>query len=115
MNYELAKKLKDAGFPYKEGETYYPIFPLKPLRESFTEEEMCKIVSLSELIEACLHKDRMNYLQGSFKLFDESYVTDIEIIENWRAKIRINPMDYSADGSTPEEAVARLYLELNKK
>lgn len=118
MNYELAKQLKDAGFPYKEGETYYPIFPDGKRNVGFTKEEMCKIVTLSELIEAC----------NPFKS-DEFYLTTE--LDGWRAFYRyygffehndkfkkedgIYEVEPSVFGSTPEEAVANLWLELNKK
>lgn len=85
MNYELAKQLKDAGFPWKgpffENEEYY--------REYYP--------TLSELIEAC--GDKFDALVSS------------ERSGGWMAT---DGRGLSGDGSTPEEAVANLWLELNK-
>lgn len=92
MNYELAKRLKENGFPQNFdiseniGHTMYSDihFP-----------------SLSELIEAC-GKD-FDQLERYNKYEEDA---------DWKA------YGYSHDkeglGSTPEEAVANLWLELNK-
>ncbi len=93
MNYELARKLKKAGYPQTGramniyGKKYKGTFAeyRKPL--------------LSELIRAC----------GD----------EIEAIErsgdgNWHAKMTGSNLMFPP-GSTPEEAVANLWLELNKK
>lgn len=104
MKYELVKKLKEAGFPrilideshpqvfYPDGNTNYSddvgIFPI-----------------LSELIEAIKEKDETYFMLLHGKNF-------------WRAGLHIkevNPfVNWSdlADGETPEEAVAMLYLKL---
>ena len=96
MTYELAKQLKDAGFPQKEKLTgdiialngiEYPDFP-----------------TLSELIDECgdgfsqLHK----WDDGDWAAFSES---------NWGNA----PDGKECIGETPTEAVAKLWLELNKK
>lgn len=86
MKYDLAKRLKDAGFPIK--------------KLCLCEGSPCphlNFPTLSELIEAC----------------------------GGNAKVLMNKGDgtgwaYAVDGigkhgSTPEEAVANLWLELNKK
>ena len=95
MNYELAKKLKDAGFPQNknalEGRDAIHI-NLDSFEESY-------IPTLSELIKECgdvclmIGKDRTVALNAT------------------------NPMesDKKGSGSIPEEAVALLWLELNKK
>ena len=103
MNYELAKKLKDAGFPQdvKKG-------------EMLTGEECERCgnhvyysPSLSELIEAC----GKNF----------AYLVPLRDPENgdivgwcakdWREKY---PIEGQHEGETPEEAVAHLWLILNK-
>ena|SRR3990167_1781343 len=98
MTYELTKKLKDAGFPFDwQAGITIDTFPEQPSFEKYP--------PLSELIEACgdrfaLHKRPEN--------------------KGWRAWI-INKertaykSDFQTDGSTTEEAVAKLWLELNKK
>lgn len=87
ISYELAKALKDAGFPQqgnpwgREDKAYNP--------------------TLSELIEAC----------GSpfFLTKDQDYNAG-----KWTAVTTI-PHEIKLVGNTPEEAVARLWLALNKK
>ena len=91
MTYELAKKLKDAGFSKgkihaemmeMEGETFYP--------------------TLSELIEACgekIWKLEFSSTESIWRAFSQN------------SRLLIG----SCKGSTPEEAVANLWLELNKK
>jgi hypothetical protein len=95
MNYELAKELKDAGFP-QEG--HKVIFPDK---EIYTFNEPIHVPTLSELIEAC----------GDCGL--ALIQTDQEA---WEAKSGYDVDDYTekGEGSTPEEAVARLWLAINK-
>jgi len=83
MNYELAKKLKDAGFPVKK-------FGYAPdiLEGDFVSP------TLSELIEACGRK-----------------LTITDTGPNWRAWSHLDP-ESDCDGKTPEEAVANLWLKL---
>ena len=93
MTYQLAKQLKDAGFPkpkniYTElvvdGEHYYDVY----------------IPTLSELIEACgLQMNRL--IQN--EMDDDSILWQAI---NWEGNHR-------EEGKTPEEAVARLFLALN--
>lgn len=90
--YELAKKLKDAGFPQemKDGSM---------LDDGLNNEgygpETAYDPTLSELIEACGESFVMLGHRGS-GWFSES-ISNI------------------GNGTTPEEAVANLWLELNKK
>lgn len=135
MNYELAKQLKDAGFPQEFSDEYRvdichefyctePDFPGQvPLWITSKEyrtrdlsaktpilwEILCKKPTLSELIEAC----------------GESF-QDLEQVKErddykWEASADYTCCDEHGEGrkyeggSTPEEAVARLWLELNKK
>lgn len=101
MNYELAKELKDAGFPQSEGRPL--ILPGNVLLsvvgdehnniESVTHEDGAYLPTLSELIESC----------GDVVLY---------------ANVNIPTLAYCdekvGEGSTPEEAVARLWLSLKK-
>lgn len=87
MNYELAKQLKDAGFPNFE--------------EDWVDEVGHAVVhpTLSELIEAC----------------DSSFGSVYKTIAGFGAtgwdKLVEGIYTY---GSTPEEAVAKVWLELQK-
>jgi hypothetical protein len=88
MNYELAKQLKEAGFPETDclcGSDYgdHP--------------------SLSELIEACGD----NHFELERDWFNGT--------DKWRALYWFEGNVKSGFGSTPEEAVAKLWIALNKK
>lgn len=88
MNYELVKELKDAGFPFAQ---YRP-------KHQTTDP------TLSELIEAC---------GGGVLLWGCEF-------HGWYASEQLCParhtlkdtIDAEPQGSTPEEAVARLWLAL---
>lgn len=119
MNYELAKKLKDAGFPQDSnwGVTGRSALYFEPspqdscpiLKERHIENDSgTKIPTLSELIEACSESfyelRRLNQKYHSMPI--DGMV--------WEASSpEITPMLYVA--STPEQAVADLWLALNKK
>lgn len=107
MDYELAKKLKHAGFPQKELEfncQYCPIAFGKP------EQPKVYFPTLSELINECIKsKPTINFCLRNFNTGDNNY---------W---ICGSYMSYENDwieyttGLNPEETVANLYLILNKK
>lgn len=96
MNYELCKKLKDAGFPLKkrclcESNCIHLNFP-----------------TLSEMIGACGDKfESLVFHKEEFKAYPIKNISD-EIYQDG---------DVPNKGwcKTPEEAVANLWLELNKK
>jgi hypothetical protein len=94
MNYELAKKLKDAGFA-QTGDGRY-ILHCGP--NDFDPDVYRP--TLSELIEACgFEFDKLQIL--------ERYYASKQIL--WSA----SSVDFkNKSGSTPEEAVANLYLAL---
>lgn len=124
MNYELAKKLKDAGFP--QGESLDAVLvqgtAMAYLRESKPDDELLEryqdaleklkalyeddeeyvyVPSLSELINAC-EKDfiTLTRLDGG----------------TWMARggnANFPEGSCYQEGSTPEEAVANLWLALN--
>lgn len=86
MDYELAKQLKDADFPYKT---------------VFEDGELRKYPpTLEELIEAC-----GTWFQS---------LTYNKSQDNWTARYASMVIKEST-GKTPTEAVARLWLKLNKK
>ena len=103
MNYELAKQLKDAGFPQEgKGET---IGVSGGLIEHSGD---VYLPTLSELIEACGEE---------FYSLLRSATSDGEKMDKglslWHAIIYQEKS--VGTGETPEEAVARLYIALNKK
>lgn len=98
MNYELTNQLKDAGFPLHSNENI-SVFNV--------DDVIYATPTLSELIEACGED-----------------LKQIDRILQWKEKPdwfalshSINPdsrRDIGEFGKTPEEAVARLWLALNK-
>lgn len=129
MNYELAKELKDAGFPqtgrsdwYCGGHTYYDSYPEGERHEecaektiltrgdlycdsaSMTAEFPIEVPTLSELIEAC-GAEKDNFTLISFPSLGK-WVATLDSLTTGFGK---------GNGATPEEAVALLYLALNRK
>lgn len=99
MNYELAKELKDAGFPFDFGNaTVLDVFP------SYTSFD--RTPNLEELIEACGNE----FTNLSRTFLKDGTTTDSK--EKWAALGMSIPDSY---GITPKEAVARLWLALKKK
>ncbi len=111
MNYELAKELKDAGFKQgsatgdhhdgggwiDEENRYY---------HHETGDPECYAPTLSELIEAC--GEGFDCLSGPIHDLMSGSLPTIWIAEG-------DNDTYSGECATPEEAVARLWLALNKK
>jgi len=96
MNYELAKKLKDAGFK-QEGSGLLMNGNVYALGFSEPTGDMY-YPTLSELIEAC----------------GESFYNLVKQ-QVWVARAYNEIEDeYVGTGNTPEEAVAELWLALNK-
>jgi hypothetical protein len=96
MTYELAKQLKDAGFPLK---TDYKERGIVEYEATEGGAVGYYEPTLSELIEAC--GDRFVGLDR----FDGG----------WKATGVISNLLCSRDGSVPEEAVGKLWLALNTK
>lgn len=97
MDYELAKQLKDAGFKLLE-----PVEKKIILFDFPDSTQYCE-PTLSGLIEAC--GNDFDFLQR-----EEGY--------EWYAHGKKQDIEYGSDkeyAKTPEEAVAKLWLELNKK
>lgn len=115
MNYELAKKLKDAGFPQQ---TLLGIWKdaTEPMRledcpKTWGDTLACP--TLEELIEAC--GDKFSTLEH----YNSEYPENHWITKNgrWHADYKINDEDEfeCASGKTAAEAVANLWLALNNK
>lgn len=119
MTYELAKQLKDAGFPQtgdfwwvQLSENVRNVFCgmcLNPEYRHFgSYEKLCTAPTLSELIEACGDK----FFRFELQFWPNKHMT----MDMWWATARdLKDKNYDEGGSTPEEAVAKLYLALNKK
>lgn len=102
MTYDLAKALKDAGFrqvwPTGRGEMYVGEYESKGVREGVY------IPTLSELIEECGDV----FCGVSKNISSESWTA-----ETFHLPTQFGPKVKHTSGSTPEEAVARLWLALN--
>lgn len=95
MNYELAAKLKDAGLECS-------LWTTKDHKEPHKGDELLPAPTLSELIEAC--GAEFNRLERDTV---ENHDSAIWIAYAWKLyKVKF--------GSTPEEAVANLWLAINK-
>lgn len=100
INYELAKRLKDAGFPNdwesRCGHCGY--------------DNGSNFPTLSELIDACG--------DSSFSLNGYNRNKNAPYEEYWKAGTWHPTIDQQwvlGEGKTPEEAVANLWLSFNKK
>lgn len=113
LTYETAKQLKDAGFPqdlkhrHEKGQFSADISriegPIKP-GDSYRvhPEDLVYIPTLSELVESCGDEFRSLRKEG-----DIYYAVPLsaELLRGGK----------SQRGLSPEEAIANLWLELNKK
>ena len=92
MDYELAKELEDAGFPPggKGG------FVASPDKVVVRREDRVYCPTLSELIAAC----------------GDQFHSLIRTDNGWDAAANFFPR--RVHGTTPEEAIARLWLALNR-
>jgi hypothetical protein len=110
MTYELAKQLKDIGFP-QDGNGLSSSPPIAFENQKFEPEEYVYLPTLSELIEAC--PKEIPYGRGMFYHFELSFSSGME---EWTASYAIEHdlSKYFATGSTPEEVVAKLFIALNK-
>lgn len=98
MEYKLAQELKDAGYPQIPQNDFYHERDKngKEIDDSVTKP------TLSELIEACIELIPDKFLD----IQSREYTT-----EQWVA----TSSWILTSGKTPEEAVAKLWLALNKK
>jgi hypothetical protein len=98
MNYDFAKQLIEMGFPHAWG--------AQGEYESYKIGGDFIFPTLSELIEAC--GDRFGHLARQKAGDDKFYWTAYEYSKH-------GDFAYGFHFQTPEEAVAKLWLSLNKK
>ena len=108
MDYTLALKLKEAGFPQDGYGEYIESPDIRGKQVAFLNpEKTCYVPDLSELIEACGENgNKFDCLHQQSVFRDDD--------ERWMAR-PIGLLCEDVFGNTPEEAVANLWLELNKK
>ena len=108
MNYKLSKQLKDAGFPQDgDGKPYSIVAELRGEDICSDGKENVYYPTLSELIEAC--GDDFTYI---WKEYGGNFLAGKEQLDK-DGKQESN--NFQTTGKTPEEAVAKLYLKINKK
>jgi len=107
MTYELAKKLKDAGFPQIWGEGYFKDLQGRLTKKGYEEIKGHYVVyfpTLSELIEACGKRELYMISNpergGSVRTRD---IHDEDKIDIW------------FDGESLEIALANLYIALHEQ
>lgn len=105
MHYELAKELKDAGFPFV---IHHPNMGMDNV-VSFGDLEDWKVPTLSELVEACGNNIVLHNLSGG--------KWQAGIGEEWSTYNGgiDSPLEPMAEGDTPEEAVTKLWLSIQHK
>ena len=111
MNHELALKLKETGFPQnlQACRVYFhylnddevKIIDFRKTLDDLPIGEIAVIPTLSEIIEAC--GEKFDHIQKS----KDQHV-------KWRARAWVGTMPIVEFGDTMEEAVAKLWLVLNK-
>lgn len=128
ITYEQAKQLKEAGFPVK-----YKNWECKECCKPYDDDEVgtqcvnCgwngviktdivfRSPTLSELIEACpkVSKKNNEEYDGFFALqmSEKGWIAGYTRFHAYEG----DSIEQEQKGSTPEEAVAKLWLELNKK
>jgi len=115
MNYELAKELKEAGFPQDTHFGYDPEGHVGCLGDGINKMPLIICApNLSELIEAC-GGSIQNYDDESQQLncLKRVYASDFSGRIVWEAST--GTYRNASEGNTPDEAVAKLWLTLNKK
>ncbi len=117
MDYKLAKQLKDAGFKQEGfGDSHCGCMdtPTKKVTAEDCRKEHVYFPTLSELIEACGDRFRTLLLgiEGYPNKEERWTCHGDEEADGWD---EINDWRGSFNGKTPDIAVAKLYLKLNKK
>jgi hypothetical protein len=123
IDYELATELKDNGFPqspYMNQLCEHEDFSHK-LSSKVLKCDWVSVPTLSELIEAC-GGDFGGLLKGNFLIWDYGnrkyndfngfYAGTVDGSDGSSLSVDYEPHGY---GKTPEEAVAKLWLAINKK
>lgn len=103
MDYALAKALRDAGFPQAGRGTRVP----QPDKIVARRDDYAYVSTLEELIEACgndMFGALLNESDGTWLAEPHMY-----------AAVGCETTLKQAEGSTPSEAVGRLWLALNSK
>lgn len=135
ITYELAKKLKDAGYPQGDWDNSICQHPTPKTIDEDCAHKMrtdCEVVylpTLSELIKECgeIYETKIRVTNDEHKIeIDTLLFFNLRKFYNgvnkngiWRASFQHDDIPRTSwiigNGETPEIAVANLWLELNKK
>ncbi len=107
MDYQLARSLKDAGFHQNEAELSVYLLPDGTFDDSRVRGDGAYVPILEQLIDEC---EREGWFD--FKLEHHRDCWSTSIVEN-TSTLSYNAATVLKTGSTPAEAVARLWLALN--
>lgn len=120
ISYELAKKLKDIGFPQRAGlhgddlkshiKFGFPIYGCEHNKENCDCGTHVFYPKLGELIEACEPNDFFRLVMN-FE-FDP---TKNSLMPFWRCRDKRIEAESIEGNQTPEEAVAQFYIKLSDK
>lgn len=119
MTYELAKQLKDAGFPQKfqKGDGF-----IKPdgtivadYPEVYRHKDDCYLPTLSELIEKTQNELVKKIGYGFSFWVGHSAMADSCECKASKPRVKNEEDSFYSRGITPEEAVANLWLKLREK
>lgn len=118
MNYELAKKLREAGFPQRPNGGEFIDGDIESDETGIITTNSVYAPILEELIEACNPQkgDEMaieTYAGGWRAIYN--YVGYIEHSEKFKDGDDMFDVSIKVEGSTPSEVVAHLWLALNEK
>jgi hypothetical protein len=104
MNYELAKRLKEAGFPQEQRDG---TFLRRPWDSTAKGSDDPYSPTLEELIESCpKNVGKATFVLGSANQGQEWVACYFDFATN-------RGSEFNESGSTPVEAVARLWLALH--
>lgn len=117
MNYDLAKKLKEAGFPY--GQYSFNVYFVDP---KYKKEDAIKEAREKGLgfIEWVIGVPTLSELIQALKIFPDQFVLYANAENRWEATFIDCNIDKESIfstteiGLTAEESVANLWLKLNK-
>ena len=122
IDYELAKRLKDAGFSYKNNAGYVTAIDEKgniwnAFKFEGSEVGIVIVPTLSEIIEACGESfDSLIHRNTGELVIKDRHNQEVIRGKDWVARykdIKINEIiEKFGWGDTPEEAVANLWLVL---
>lgn len=110
MTYELATKLKEAGFSQVMGNGEFLMGNLEEDETGLRTTNSVYVPNLSELIEACGEKVCLVEQNGKWNALKHNNI--IQMVN--AAALQMFITGYLGSGATPDEAAATLWLALQK-